>query len=67
MNIGKVYISKTYKLLTNSFVLGIGISFSEHVHPDSDSLEKGILETNELCITMEFLLWGFDIQIDRIQ
>lgn len=65
MQIGKVFISKVYKLFRDCFVLGVSFGFSEHIHLGEDEGETGIPETNEFCITIEFLLWGVDIQISR--
>jgi len=65
MQIGNISISKVYKLFRNCFVLGISFDFYDHVHLVEDEIKTGIPETNEWCITIEFLLWGVDVQISR--
>ena len=62
---GNIFISKVYKLCCNRFVLGISFDFYNHVHLKEDEIKTGIPETNQRCITIEFLLWGVDVQISR--
>jgi hypothetical protein len=71
MQIGKVYISKIYPLWEH-FVLGIGFETSIHVHKKNEGEYQDIIkweldevETNELVVTLEFLFWGIDFQINR--
>jgi hypothetical protein len=65
MQIGNVSISKVYRLFRDCFVLGISFDFYDHVHLVEDEIKTSIPETNERCITIEFLLWGVDVQISR--
>jgi hypothetical protein len=65
MRIGNVFISKVYRLFRDCFILGVSLNFSGHIHLKEDECKTGISATNESCITVEFLLWGVDIQISR--
>ena len=71
MQIGKVFVSKIYRLW-NHFVFGLGLEFTNHVHKKHEGEYKDIVEweldeidVDEICLTLEFLLWGIDIQIPK--
>jgi len=55
MKIGKIFISKIYRLFRNCFVFGISFDIFDHVLFGEGKTQK--------CLTVEFLFWGIDIMM----
>lgn len=68
MQIGKFFITG-YRLFRKAVVFGVSIDINKHSHhPCIDGIEDETKEPiiDEDCITIEFLIWGVDIQISHV-